>query len=315
MEFGRCLITGLLLGVPLTLASSPTEASTTIDRLPYVIKTSGHYSLAEDLKLDAPSGAAIRVDADHVTLDLNGHTLEGTAGSPSAAFGVQAVDRKNLTIANGTIRGFYFGIDIQSADRVDSRSTGHRVEELTLHRNWYFGIRLVGSNSTVSHCLVSSTGGSTRPRHTIPHGVRLVGERNVLRDCCIRDLHLKRCDAGRGEIVGVHFDAAKDSRMENNTLIDLTTETDDVISTDDQQERRFAVWINGGPRKDSFLTVRGNRFSGFTVPLAFTPGTDGQVEGNTFSGAADNPIRGKPAAQLDKNRIDESGAPVDCVER
>ncbi len=308
-----CVVGATLLWSDLPVLGDDDRQLTAITEVPTVISKAGRYELAGDLTLALDTGAAITVAADDVTVDLGGHTLRGTTGSDTRAIGVRAVDRQRVQITNGTVTGFYFGIDIQSDDRVDSRSTGHQISQVTLDANWYFGIRLVGSDSTIEACHITSTGGSTLPRHTIPHGVRLTGERNVLRDCCINDLHLQRFDEGRGEIVGVHFDAARESRMEGNTIIEHTTDADDVFPVGEQQERRFAVWINGGPHRDTHLTVKNNRIAGFTVPLAFTPGTDGLVEGNTFAGATATPIRGKPSSQLSENVLEAGPLAIECA--
>ncbi|MCA9026029.1 MAG: right-handed parallel beta-helix repeat-containing protein [Planctomycetaceae bacterium] len=301
--------TVLLCGFLSVISLRPTDAGDgrrEIADLPIVITAPGRYVVVQDLSYSAESGAAVSIEADHVTIDLNGHVLIGSGKSDTTAIGVRAVDRKQFTISNGTIQGFYFGIDINSPDRVNSRSREHVISGMTLDANTYFGIRLVGADSRIENCHIRSTGGSSLSRHTIPHGVRLVGERNLLKDCCIDDLHLKRFADGRGEIVGVHFDAARGSRMEGNTIIERTTEADDAFSAEEQKERTFAVWINAGPNKDTYLTVTNNRYAGFTVPLAFTPGTDGSVTGNTFSGADDVPIRGKPASQLGQNIINDN---------
>ena len=291
------------------------DGVTVLTELPAVITASGTYRLDADLSFPRKSGAAVTIEADDVTLDLGGNSLLGSAATDTTAIGVRTNDRKRISISNGTIRGFYFGIDINSPDRVDSRSTGHVIDGVALDANTYFGIRLVGSASTIEACHVNSTGGSTLERHTIPHGVRLIGEGSVLRNCCINDLHLKRFDDGRGEIVGVHFDAARGSHMEGNTIIERTTDADDLFPVDEQRERTFAVWVNGGPNKDTHLTVRNNRISGFTVPLAFTPGTDGEVTDNMFAGADVVPIRGKPASRLDQNVVHDDATIHECLTR
>ena len=279
-----------------------------VNSVPYRIEQSGTYRLADDLVYPAPDGAAITIGADEVTLDMNGKTLRGSAGSSSGAIGVMAIDRRGIHIANGQISGFYFGIDIRATDSDTQTSMRHRVVGVRAEGNWYFAVRLVGSQSVICDCAISDTGGSTRDRHTIPHGVRLVGQHNVMRDNRICDLRLGRFPEGKGEVVGVHFDRAKNSVLEDNVIVELDNEKDDPAPADDAQPRRFGVWVNGGPNKDTFLYVRNNRFAGFVVPLAFTPGTDGQVRGNVFHQADAKPIRGKPASQLADN-VSQSGSP------
>ncbi len=293
------------------LVASAAEV-TLIENLPYRIEKPGRYKIGKDLEYSATTGAAVRIDADDVSLDFAGNTISGTAGDGTSAIGISAMDRKNLKIMGGTVRGFYFGIDIRASSRDEPKSSGHVVSRMRLDQNRYFGIRLEGTASKIEQCRITSTGGSTKPGHTIPHGVRLVGAKNVLRDCCIRDMILKRFADGKGEIVAVHFDAAQGSVMENNLIVELSQATDSVIDAQDRKERRFGVWVNGGPRKDTFLRASGNRFYGFTVPFAFTPGTDGRVSGNAFEGASPQPIRGSPSAQDTKNLLIDSAGPPEC---
>lgn len=282
-------------------ADDETNNVTQISHVPFHITSPGIYRLTTNVQYRQATGAAITIDSSDVTLDLGGHTVRGLSGSESTAIGILAVDQHNIAIKNGRVAGFYFGIDIRATDRDTRKSNGHLICNIIAERNWYFGMRVVGSRSEIKNCKILDTGGSMKKGHTIPHGVRLVGKHNALRNSHICDLRLKQFGGGKGEIVGVHFDAAKGSILENNTIAEFKKPTDNQFPADDPRERRFGVWVNGGPQKDTFLTVRGNTFCGFTVPLAFAPGSDGRVTGNVFYNADKRPIRGKPAAQLEDN--------------
>ena len=50
------------------------------------------------------------IGADDVTIDLNGHSIQGTAVEGSV--GVEAVGRSDVTVRNGTIRGFAIGVQL-----------------------------------------------------------------------------------------------------------------------------------------------------------------------------------------------------------
>ncbi len=284
----------------LSSVSHAAAAETTIiNRLPYRILSSGAYEFGGDLHFEQSRGTAIVVEADDVTIDLKGSTLSGTADADTLAIGIQGNSRSQVTIMNGRIAGFYFGIDLRAP--ADNSTHTNVISDLILSRNQYFGMRIVGADSEIRQCTIIDTGGSTRPRHTIPHGVRLVGARNAMRDCRIIDMRLQRFDDGKGEIVGVHFDAAKDSIFERNLIVELNTETDDSLQSDDSKERTFGIWINGGPKNNTLVEVRDNTFVGFTVPVVFSPGSDGRAAGNTFYDAAQNPVRGTPTAKPPAN--------------
>ena len=283
---------------------------TPILQLPVRITESGSYALVGNLQFDGMRGAAIVIDVDNVAIDFGGQTISGLSDCNTLAIGVHAVGRRGISLSNGRITRFYFGIDIRPGKDAVNRCTGHVLSNLILDGNYYFGLRVAGEACEVRHCSITDTGGSARPGHTIPHGARLIGERNSMRDCKIIDLRLKRFAEGKGEIVGVHFDAAKDSVFERNHVIELTNQEDDVRQSGEVKPRRFGIWVNGGPDKNTFLTVRDNIFVGFPVAVAFAPGSDGRVTGNRFHDAADQPIRGRPAAQLHENTIVDRHASV-----
>ncbi len=67
--------------------------------------TTGDIRFTKDLHC-ASGSVAFKVLADDVTIDLNGHTLSGT----STVGGIFSSGHKNVTIKNGTIRGFWVGI-------------------------------------------------------------------------------------------------------------------------------------------------------------------------------------------------------------
>ncbi len=272
-----------------------------IDQVPFRITEAGKYQLKQNLNYSQSSGVAINIQANDVTLNLNGFTLQGTGGEASSAIGILAVDRKRITIIHGQISGFYFGIDIRATKRDMTKSGEHTISEILADHNWYFGIRLVGSDSTIKNNTITHTGGCSKERHTIPHSVRMVGPRNTLRNNCIRDMYLKLFPGGKGEIVGVHFDQAKNSIFENNLISEKINDKDSSIPADDLRERRFGVWINGGPNKDTFLTVKNNIFVHYQVPIIFSPGSDGRASGNRFYKADVKPIRGKPTGKIMNN--------------
>src|ERR671934_24276 len=71
----------------------------------------GIYCLNSDLSFPSASGVGISINSDDVVLDFNGHTLDGLAAGPAtSAYGIVALSRTNVTIRNGTIRGFYNGV-------------------------------------------------------------------------------------------------------------------------------------------------------------------------------------------------------------
>ena len=315
MNFARIALAGMTLSAAVALAEeTPERDAQLIESLPIRIREPGPYRLSSNLDYPAARGAAISIEADHVTVDLNGHTLSGSAGAQSLARGIHARNRTHLIITNGRIEGFYFGVDLRDdATENAPPSSSHLVSNVCFKGNWYFGVRVMGTDCEIRNCQIHDTGGCTRADHTIPHAARLVGERNAMRDCRICNLSLTRFPNGKGEVVGVHFDAARDSVFERNQVIERIDDSEAASKqAGDETERRFGLWINGGPENDTMLTVRDNTFSGFSVPIVFAPGADGSAVRNEFHAAADTPIRGSPTGTVSENRSRIEPLKDDC---
>ena len=141
-------------------ARSETVNCTPVTTVPAVITSSGVYCLTGDLGTTMVSGSAIEIQTNNVVLDLNGFKLGGLgAGSSTAAWGISAADRKNITIKNGTVRGFYQGITLGPVG--SSASQGHVVEGIRAEQNWAVAIFAEGSGNIIRNNLVVETGGST----------------------------------------------------------------------------------------------------------------------------------------------------------
>ena len=92
-------------------AQAETVNCTAITSLPYTISTQGVYCLTDHLSTAITTGNAITINTNNVVLDLNGFKLGGlSAGLGTQAHGIYAYQRQNITIKNGTVRGFFIGI-------------------------------------------------------------------------------------------------------------------------------------------------------------------------------------------------------------
>ena len=114
--------------------------------------------------------ALIYITSDNVVLDLNGTTLDGTPPDPATAgttYGVFAYNNKtniirNVTVRNGTIRGFGVGVSLYGigipGDQSDRRpSSGHLVERIRAVGNRSIGIEVIGNDSVIRGNYVAGT--------------------------------------------------------------------------------------------------------------------------------------------------------------
>lgn len=119
---------------------------------PVTIDQSGSYVLTGDLSVP-PSTTGIVINADDVTLDLNGFGVLGSGGEFFSDGIVTSAQRENIEIHNGTVRDFVrHGIFSDSTSRVrvvQVRSSGNLVGS---------GIELQGDGNLVDGCTTANNG-------------------------------------------------------------------------------------------------------------------------------------------------------------
>ena len=123
------LAASLLVLFALVVSAIPTQAETVnciaITSLPAVITVQGIHCFTGDLSTAQTSGNAIDIQTNNVVLDLNGFKLGGlAAGTGTHATGIHALNRQNITIKNGTIRGFSTGITLSNNGASQGREPG-----------------------------------------------------------------------------------------------------------------------------------------------------------------------------------------------
>jgi hypothetical protein len=144
---------------------------TEITSVPYHVNAPGTYCLKGSLALPMSGFIAVQIYADDVVLDLNGHTLDGSgAGPATTSMGVRALKRRNVTVRNGTIRGFATGVYLGLG-----LSQGHVIEKLRLDSNTEYGLIMDALGGIVRHNLVVGTGGSTQTDAVGPYALYASG--------------------------------------------------------------------------------------------------------------------------------------------
>ena len=142
-------------------ARAETTQCTPITTIPFTITTQGIYCLKGNLAGSLGSGEAITINTNNVTIDLNGYKLGNLAAGPgTSATGIYASQKKNITIRNGTIRGFQIGLYFSDAPP-HTASSGHLVEDVRLDGNTYMGTFVKGTGNTIRNNQIVNTGGST----------------------------------------------------------------------------------------------------------------------------------------------------------
>lgn len=105
------------------------------------ISQPGSYYLTGDIIATNDSASGISISASNVTLDLNGFSIISTRVTPGNTTGISAnfSGRTNVTVRNGRVVGFVFGI-LSRADRTV-------VENMTITDSRMRGINIIGNGT------------------------------------------------------------------------------------------------------------------------------------------------------------------------
>jgi hypothetical protein len=132
------------------IAGGGPPVGTKITSLPKTIDQPGFYYLAGNLTYSGTNSNAITVNADNVTIDLMGFSLSGPGGSAISS-GIK-INGQNVEVRNGAVIGFYYGI-------LSTSSNNNRVSNIRASGNYWIGIELDLSDSSVINCTASNNGG------------------------------------------------------------------------------------------------------------------------------------------------------------
>lgn len=240
---------GLVLAPP---AAAETTLCTAITSLPYTISVPGAYCLLGDLTTSISAGVAISIEANSVTLDLNGHKLSGNDGSATTARGIVALGRRFVVVKNGTVRGFLTGVAISGVASV--------IEDVVAERTWHIGLQVSGQGMVVRRNLVVNTGGSVCCAFNPgPIGIDADGTHGA----SIVDNDVRGVGFGPAGI-GIRVFRANDTFVERNR----------VSNANDQ-----GVWVD----MSSGVLLSDNRFTTMPLAIHFT-GSSGKYRNNQTVG-------------------------------
>lgn len=277
--------TSLLLALLFTpQVQAETVDCTAITSLPYTISSSGVYCLTGNLSTAISSGNAITIDTNNVTIDLNGWRLGGlAAGDSTATNGIYATQRKNITIRNGTIRGFKRAIFLQ--DFIPhTTSQGHLVEDIRAEQNTTTGIEVLGQGSITRRNQIVATG---RPTVTGAFGISVAGPGSRVLDNDVTETR-----SGIGAAAGLMMKYADGGMVRNNRVSGVSSGND---------TGSWGILVDNSDR----VVVRGNDISDpGNLGLTITLGTGGIYMDNLVSGATVNAYSGTATAAGSTNYSD-----------
>ncbi len=216
---GRTCIWGLTLVIVLvalfwmSTAGAETTVCTEITTAPYTISTQGIYCLNGNLEANIASGNAIEITVNNVVIDLNGHKIGNLAAGPTTtAIGIYAYQRQNITIRNGTIRGFEYGIYLSDPSPYTT-SQGHIIEDIRADLNTNSGIRVYGRGNIIRNNIVVSTG-RTDLTNSHAYGISVAGPGNRV----INNDVYETKEHGMGNANGIYGELCDGAVIDNNRV-------------------------------------------------------------------------------------------------
>jgi hypothetical protein len=261
-----------ILALVLTLSSVAAQAAPpkAITKVPFVIKKPGTYVLSKNLTYDGEANA-IQIEADDVTLDLRGYTLTFGGSDPIAqqSSGIYGLDRTNVTIRNGTVRGFYRGLFLD-ATSVVINGGGHVVEDLRADRSIHAGIQVEGRSSILRNNWVSLVRRIT-PGTAICYGFRLSGAALGVISNRVSDVYVT--PGGVNSSYGFLIESAESSRVAGNSISNTTTSLN--INT-----------VGFGFNNCQYSVVTGNQVNRYGLGMQFNDSDDLLYRDNTVTGSA-----------------------------
>jgi parallel beta-helix repeat protein len=231
--------------------------------------------LERDL-VNCPSNGLV-IGADNITLDLNGHVIDGDGTEFSDCppdepcdLGVVDFDHRGVTIKGGTIREFVFGVLVVGA--TDSRFTG-----LELSNHFFSGLLVADSSLSEIEGLTVSANGLT----TDQAGIDLFGS---------RELTIAKNNVFQNGDIGFYTEGLDNSRFDGNS-ISGHPEAGIILqgSGNKVRDNRFVNNVDGAVVSGDANVVARNRLSG-PSDCDGDCGFGISLEGGTRNVIADNTV-------------------------
>jgi hypothetical protein len=218
----------ILTSIPLSgaLAAGPTGwgggSCREVTGFPANLSAPGVYCLSfKYIDFPLTSGALITISADNVVLDLNGATLDGTPKASAFSWGVRAYGHSNITVRNGTIRGFNYGISLTAPLGYVTRvrpSHSFLVENVRFIENRTAGIEVIGYDSVIRGNYVTHTGGSADPGLSgYAWGIIAAGDGLRIVDNDVTHTHVNTAHSG-GQTTAIFLSGGGNAAVVNNRI-------------------------------------------------------------------------------------------------
>lgn len=274
MLFKKALLTSLFL------VSQVHASCTPITQIPINIDKPGTYCLVKNFTYPGQS-SAITIRTSGIVLDFQGHSISSNI-SDNTAIGIYTIDQQDITIRNGNLNGFFFGIYLAdtkgSSTGADSRSGGHIIEKMVIKNSLFRGIRLEGIHNTVRACTISDTGGTSFFPNSFAIGIELIGPSVTIDNNVVNETYA----CGIGESVGIAFSNNCNGASASFNKISNTKRTSTRCSF---LGHSFGIWVGGNSTLKTNAYIRNNIINGMHNGFSFSSPTTGWYGYNQITNA------------------------------
>ena len=232
-----------------------------IYRAPFTITEPGYYRVINNLNSNSHG---IIIASDDVVLDLAGFQINSIGPNPSATgdAGIMINKQQNITIRNGTIKGFNYGI---YAGNIRDYG-GNLFENLKLIRNLQMGICVASRNSVIRNNLISQTYGSGKE---YTYGIYVEGPGTIIKN---NEVFGTYPSSGQSEGVGISLtNTGRGSLVEENVVAN---------SKDLESGRSFGIWVGAIDNDNTAVGVINNRITNMVVGIASSAAVNGVYRDN-----------------------------------
>ncbi len=259
---------------------------TVIDLLPYTIVVPGNYILASDL---TTTTGGITIKSDNVSIDLNGYSIQGETSPSTQYFGISSFGYNNITIQNGNIHGFQYGIYLsdyvgQASSGDELTGGGHIIDSVNISHSSFRGIRIEGQGNVVTNNTISYIGGADVTPDSYAFGIESFGFNADISHNNIFEIRGSGySDLGEG--VGISISRYGDGSTINGNIIKNLASDINLTYQDWAAPSRssWGIWVGGDGSSD--IVVDGNLIENFVYGVTFKRTVSGEFSNNEVFGA------------------------------
>ncbi|WP_099584188.1 hypothetical protein [Pseudomonas sp. 2822-17] len=259
---------------------------TLIESVPYTISKPGNYKLERSLQSDRNG---IEILASNVIIDLNQNTINGPTESDNIGFGIFSFGQSNITIKNGLIRGFQYGVYLSgfsdlAADSSTLKGRNHSVNNMDVRFSTFRGIRVEGENSVISDNVISDIGGDTTIENAYAMGIETYGKEILIQNNSIMEVRGQGIqDIGEG--VGISLSRyGEGSVVDNNRIANREFEISSSSPAWQNRSRStYGIWVGGDGVQD--IVISNNTINNFKQGITFKRSESGSFSGNRVTNA------------------------------